>query len=1075
MGADGICDKFLPAFITLFPVLMSSRSSSPPRRSNTTARTHGKPHKQKKKRRATSGTKLQASPSLPGSMIVSSVRLQPSRPRADGAAHMTQAAANREIPSTSRSPMIVKPVGQELKQAPSPKLQKLLPVLESTVPFFGEYVYGLSSVVHYTRNFMALDPAPKATDPLIKARLINASIVKRIRCTQKVSISLEDGYDDTSDEDPPTSLTSSTAEIPDLPLLKNPLKSSKPSKSSNSQETGSKVDKTVRAQHSFSMFMVPSTDNAIMARYGSLVISTLKQFEKRLSYITVRLASDSSGPSHPRNIVIFKGGYVDFKKYFLDKGWVVNPDKDTPTDFNIKFAIKVADIDRTRLHPWQYTNHFTNSQVLTTKSGLTKTLSPNNFDIDITRFFPQSYRVVNASDANSQAQLQLMSANDETLDFLEDFLNTEVVKICFDWVHDPKICDSMIDWESSTAETNERTELTPSSCFKYSIHQLQISYRHLLYLTSTILHHDLELNKKTRFVVPPITQYEMGIILPRLPRQYKLPDFYGTISPQSLFSSDGETGSGPKGRPRPGTLFPATTAGPVANGSEPIAAPAPDSFSSRRKEQFSHPYSAATDEIHANAATAQEYHHMVRALGVYLQHAPQVSIRSSMQNIFIGKPGAKSRGRGIFCSNDILKLLVLDEHGGTDSEFELPDEAAVNSSDRYIIQRYLETPLLLGGYKFDIRQWVFVSSINPLIIFQWTSPYLRFCSSKYSLDEHDLKNPYIHLSNNSVQKCSEQFGKDDEFLGKGNMWDWTSFSDYLDKMIGDKPWLDLLLERDPQYFCYHQTEDFKIRAPPTSTEGTEMVDILRAQNQSKSKSQSKSQSKLIVTENKNKNNDEDAETVETNKRKAKSRPYKQKYETSEHAKLYGPDLYGNQSRIKTEDYKHSQYTDKAVFNTIADRILYDMARIIITTVQAARFELTSADNNFELLGYDFIIDSALQVWLVEINASPTLEHSTEVVTKLIDKMSRGLVNIIVDSCLGTKIKTKKKIVMPKISNASAVFGSGNGASALEDWKLIYCEKQKLSQYSADITAFGKEISIPGVIVRDPPQDKGEAQ
>lgn len=1032
---------------------MSSQSSSSPGRSSTTAATHAKSHRRKKKRRAASGAKLRASPSLSNSMIVSSVSLQPLKTRTEGTTQAAQTAVKRDVVSISRSLVIVKSIGQAAKQAAPPKLQKLLPVLEDTVPFFGEYVYGLRSVTHYDKNFVYRDPTPGASDLLGKARLVDAPIVKKIRCTQKVSIPLEDGCDDTSDEDPPTPLISSTGIVPDLPTLKKPSRSSKPSKvrDTHDQEPGPKADKIVRVYHSFNMFMVPSTDNAIISRYGSLVVSTLKQFEKRLSYITARLVNDSSSPGCPKNIVIFKGGYVDFKKHFLDKGWVVNPDRDTPTDFNIKFTIKIADIDRTRLHPWQYTNHFTSSQVLTTKSGLTKTLSPNNFDIDIDRFFPRSYRVVNASDVNSQAQLQLVSANDETIDFLEDFLNSETVKICFDWVRDPKVCDSVIDWEDSTTEVSERVELTPSDRFKYSISQLQISYRHLLYLTSTILHHDLELDRKTRFVVSPITQYEMSVILPRLPRQYKLPDFYGTIAPQCLFSCDTESGSG--SRTRLGSL-PSTTS-TVGSGLEIMAVS--DSLSSHRKEQFSHPYSSSTDEIHANAATAQEYRHMVRALGVYLQFAPQMSIRILMQNTFIGKPGAKSRGRGIFCSNDILKLLVLDEHGGTEEEFELPDEAAVNSSDRYIIQRYLETPLLLGGYKFDIRQWVFVSSINPLIIFQWTRPYLRFCSSKYSLDEQDLKNPYIHLSNNSVQKCSEQFGKDDEFLGKGNMWNWMDFSNYLDKMIGDKPWLDLLLEKNPRHFCYHQTEDFKIRAPPTSTEGAELVDILRAQNQSKSKSQPR----LTVVDNEN-----EGENVETSKKKTKSRPYKQKYEASEHAKLYGPDLYGQQQRIRTEDYRCSQYTDKITFDTIADRILYDMARIIITTIQAARFEITSTDNNFELLGYDFIIDDALQVWLVEINASPTLEHSTEVVTELIAKMSHGLVNIIVDSALGTKIKTKKKIIMPKISNANTVFSSSGGISALEDWKLIYCEKQKLTQYSADITAFGKEISIPGTIVRD---------
>lgn len=1043
---------------------MSSRSSSPPGRSSTTATTHTKSHKRKKKRRAVSSTKFGASPSLPTSMIVSTISLKSPKPQEDVASQVTLAVAKKEVPSTFRPPMIVRPTGQATKQSAASKLVKLLPVLEDNVSFFGEYVYGLRSVVYYRKNFNDGGPTPRATDPLIEGKLIDSSIVKKIRCTQKISISLEDGYDDTSDDDTPASLTNSLSIIPDLPILKKPVLLSKPSKSSksskprsmNDQDSGNKSDKMVRVYQSFNMFMVPNTDTAIVARYGSLVISALKQFERRLSYITARLINDVSNANYPRNIVIFKGGYVDFKKYFLEKGWAVNPDKDTPTDFNIKFTIKLADIDRARLHPWQYTNHFTTSQVLTTKSGLTKTLAPNNFDIDIDRFFPRSYRVVNASDVTSQAQLQLVSANDETIDFIEDFLNSETVKICFDWVCDPKICDSVIDWEDSADKTNERVVLTPSSRFKYSIPQLQISYRHLLYLTSVILHYDLELDKKTRFVVPPITQYEMSVILPKIPRQYKLPDFYSIISPQNMFSSDTESVPGPKIKPRLGAS--------AINNQESNSSV--DSLSLQRKEQFIHPYSSSIDEINANAATAQEYRYIARAIGVYLQFAPQMSIRILMQNTFIGKPGAKSRGRGIFCSNDILNLLALDEHdSGSINEFELPDEAAINSSDRYIIQRYLETPLLLGGYKFDIRQWVLVSSINPLIIFQWTKPYLRFCSSKYSLNESDLNNPYIHLSNNSVQKCSEGFGRDDQFLGKGNMWNWVDFSDYLSKMIDDKSWLELLLEKDPKYYCYHQTKDFKIRSPPTSTEGTEMVDILRVQNKQKSKSnlQFQSQPRSVAS-----NNEAEEEHIETTKRKTKSRPYQSKYKISEHAKLYGSDIYGQQSRINPEDYKRSQYNDKILFDTIADRILYDMAQIIITTIQAARFEITTADNNFELFGYDFIIDDSLQVWLVEINASPTMEHSTELVTELIGKMARGLVNILVDSALGTKIKTKKKITMPKITNANSIFGSNNGMSALEDWKLIYCEKQKLTQYSADITAFGKEISIPGTVVRDSP-------
>jgi hypothetical protein len=43
-------------------------------------------------------------------------------------------------------------------------------------------------------------------------------------------------------------------------------------------------------------------------------------------------------------------------------------------------------------------------------------------------------------------------------------------------------------------------------------------------------------------------------------------------------------------------------------------------------------------------------------------------------------------------------------------------------------------------------------------------------------------------------------------------------------------------------------------------------------------------------------------------------------------------------------------------------------------------------NNFEVFGMDFMIDSNLNVWLIEINTNPCLELSCPLLSSLIPKM-----------------------------------------------------------------------------------------
>ena len=43
-----------------------------------------------------------------------------------------------------------------------------------------------------------------------------------------------------------------------------------------------------------------------------------------------------------------------------------------------------------------------------------------------------------------------------------------------------------------------------------------------------------------------------------------------------------------------------------------------------------------------------------------------------------------------------------------------------------IVQKYIEQPQIILGKKFDIRQWVLVTSLNPLTVYIWRQPYIRF-------------------------------------------------------------------------------------------------------------------------------------------------------------------------------------------------------------------------------------------------------------------------------------------------------------------------------------------------------------
>ncbi|XP_026738588.1 tubulin glycylase 3A-like isoform X2 [Trichoplusia ni] len=269
------------------------------------------------------------------------------------------------------------------------------------------------------------------------------------------------------------------------------------------------------------------------------------------------------------------------------------------------------------------------------------------------------------------------------------------------------------------------------------------------------------------------------------------------------------------------------------------------------------------------------------------RYRPQLSCEGC-HNIWIIKPAHNSRGRGIRMASRLAIITNL----------------LSKANAKYVIQKYIEEPLLIHETKFDIRQYCLVTSTYPLVIWMYKDCYLKFSSQKYNLKNYHES---IHLTNNAVQRKYTNCAGRHEELPTANMWDSDKYKDYLNRIDKGKVW---------------------------------------------------------------------------------------------------------------------------------DKIIYPgMKKTIIGIMLSCQDSLSVCKNRFELYGCDFILDKEYKPWLIEINASPDLNHTTPVTAKICPAVLHDIIKVVIDRANNSKSPTGK-------------------------FECIYRQPMTTPRYGGALDLFVRGISLP---------------
>ncbi|XP_015364911.1 PREDICTED: tubulin glycylase 3A-like [Diuraphis noxia] len=160
-------------------------------------------------------------------------------------------------------------------------------------------------------------------------------------------------------------------------------------------------------------------------------------------------------------------------------------------------------------------------------------------------------------------------------------------------------------------------------------------------------------------------------------------------------------------------------------------------------------------------------------LGELKTYCPQYYI-DGITNTWIIKPTLNCSGHGIMLSRDLhtikQKITVANVFRKS-----------------YVLQKYIERPLLVYTCKIDLRQWFLVTNMRPVVVWMYKEGYVRFCANTFSMKKMDES---IHLSNVRLQTKYRKIRN--PLVPDECMWNYSELQDHLRKIGQEYVWDELI-------------------------------------------------------------------------------------------------------------------------------------------------------------------------------------------------------------------------------------------------------------------------------------------
>jgi tubulin monoglycylase TTLL3/8 len=523
------------------------------------------------------------------------------------------------------------------------------------------------------------------------------------------------------------------------------------------------------------------------------------------------------------------GWYPCVKDALIQRGWFYNPDALSPF-FDLKWTLRSSDIGLDSLQPWQLTNHFLKNIAITTKAGLIKCLQQLVWHADVCPddIIPRAY------DLSSLLELHAFVA-DFRYQKAQNVLKTLYFRISGSkgplYKRDAKSRSNRtqsgsghsFDQGDDTDNPNKKSDVSPRDAELSKM--MEGGFGKLDFerpgssrggdmagrpLTASSIADSIPLpppsgaspesfmvNKAVfevacdvleRYLRPQEDSYldapeEDADDIPMTPLEWEVLVYHAIDAP----SRSGLAASAPELLGPFGNTLEEEEGGAGHSLRDSRAASTKYNGSLHRSRKKQKRNDAAARAAMNDAVkqmvplTNQGYQRIHRLLcRLYVLEGNQAGLNgncASSQNLWIVKPAAKSRGRGITTFSDLDKLLTYVDAAQTGQG------SGSGGASMWIVQKYMENPLIIANRKFDLRQWVLVTDWNPLTIYFFDECYARFSVEEYSTDSASLENAFVHLVNNSIGKNSDKFGvtvtaENGEPIS-GYMWDFNQFKDYV--------------------------------------------------------------------------------------------------------------------------------------------------------------------------------------------------------------------------------------------------------------------------------------------------------